>query len=121
MIKPAMKAFACGASRIFSYLNVLLIAVLQGYCLYAVWSMCEDLREACGVAMLDDLLRDKDGAARRQAKAEWNHWGVLNAAQQTLDPYPRSVEYDSVSTVGFGGGESFFGHTFHDTTYPPVH
>lgn len=53
-------AFACGFGRISSVLALFAVAAIHIYCIFTVWSLCEDLRQGgTGVGGLPALVEAK--------------------------------------------------------------
>mmetsp|Transcript_90134 Transcript_90134/g.226895 ORF Transcript_90134/g.226895 Transcript_90134/m.226895 type:complete len:237 (-) Transcript_90134:31-741(-) len=108
-------AFACGFMRIVYVLAVVQVVIIQTYCLYTVWSLCEDLRASGGGPGLPELLQ---GASAHHSKRRYlaphtdEHFGVGTAG------YP--VAYGAFNGPGMGGSTRLFNGSTHETSYPPV-
>lgn len=92
--------FICGSERIFSIVFFGLALIVMGYCLYTVWSYCEDIREAGGGGNMKDLLADKAGAHARLVQRQNDHYGSHHN-DLINNCYPSSY-YDSSKIEGIG-------------------
>lgn len=60
------QAFMCGFMRIMSYLFVAAAICAEVYCLYVVWSLCEDIHEGVNGTTLWQLLPAKEEAFKKK-------------------------------------------------------
>eukprot|EP00928_Gymnodinium_smaydae_P074978 TRINITY_DN57996_c0_g1_i1.p1 TRINITY_DN57996_c0_g1~~TRINITY_DN57996_c0_g1_i1.p1 ORF type:complete len:273 (-),score=41.03 TRINITY_DN57996_c0_g1_i1:71-796(-) len=113
-------AFACGFMRIGTAVFLLAMLSLQFYCVFTIWSLCEDIKVAGGSG-LPELLRDAQAAHSklRYSAPQYEEGGLFGAHGVGGGTFP--VAYGAVSGPGVGGGTRIFQGNFHDTTYPPVH
>eukprot|EP00450_Noctiluca_scintillans_P007239 CAMPEP_0194491978 /NCGR_PEP_ID=MMETSP0253-20130528/10693_1 /TAXON_ID=2966 /ORGANISM="Noctiluca scintillans" /LENGTH=177 /DNA_ID=CAMNT_0039332781 /DNA_START=160 /DNA_END=693 /DNA_ORIENTATION=- len=81
-------AFACGVSHIASYLVLSAIATVQVYCLWTVWSFCEDVKDGPSMLHLHDLLDEKVfQRVRREAEPRTGMVGLVKAKVPGSHPY----------------------------------
>lgn len=115
------KSFMCGFVRIAAYFAVAAVISVEVYCLYLVWSFCEDVHEGANGHGLWNMLPNKEEAFKRMRpparEREYTHADIIGFAhQKTPGPYPSpygALEGNHmVSHSLFGGKE-------HDMNYPP--
>jgi len=113
------QAFMCGAFRIASYLFVTAVVLSEVYCLYVVWSMCEDVHCGKNGPDLYDLIPTKDDIIEKVRRPQDGPYaGIVGFAHSRVPgPYPSA--YGSLSTAGMPGQTSIFGGTEHEMNYPP--
>lgn len=108
-------AFACGAARIGSVAALFMTAAIHIYCIFTVWSLCEDLRcGGCGSGLPDLLARRDYNKTHTSGRYSDGLFGTGCARE---GPFP--VSYGSVATPGLGGSSRIFNGKDHDTNYPP--
>mmetsp|Transcript_127302 Transcript_127302/g.249458 ORF Transcript_127302/g.249458 Transcript_127302/m.249458 type:complete len:238 (+) Transcript_127302:139-852(+) len=106
------EAFLCGTFRTLSYLWVSVAITLQAYCVWAVWSLCEDVRDGGGGPELSDLIPSKDAIiAKSKYYFEGPQGGIVGFSRSSL-PGP----YGSISVEG---ESTIFGGSAHEMDYPP--
>merc|ERR1719405_226947 len=109
LLQPQAESFACGAFRVIANVLVGAVLIIQLYCVYGVWSYCEDLKEAgCGAA-LTDLFVHKDEAKRQRR---------LHIESHAPCGYPDPPKYAAASSMGIASSSHIFGDK-HEMTYPP--
>jgi len=115
------EAFMCGAMRIFSYFFVAGAVLTEAYCLWVIWSLCEDVHFGQMGPELAELVPSKaDFVQRLRRTKEGPYADIVGLAHAKVPgPYPSRASYEAVSTVGMPGQSTIFGGTFHDTNYPP--
>eukprot|EP00418_Pyrodinium_bahamense_P009555 CAMPEP_0179122638 /NCGR_PEP_ID=MMETSP0796-20121207/57887_1 /TAXON_ID=73915 /ORGANISM="Pyrodinium bahamense, Strain pbaha01" /LENGTH=215 /DNA_ID=CAMNT_0020821263 /DNA_START=98 /DNA_END=745 /DNA_ORIENTATION=+ len=94
-LKKHGSAFACGFTRIFALLLVILVFVVEGYCIFIVWSLCEDLRVGGSGTALPELLRGREAHKRREAHVSL---GDTLYGAPVAPGYPRA--YGSLTAPG---------------------
>jgi len=60
------RAFVCGFLRILSYLFVSVAITVEVYCLFIVWSLCEDVHEGASGPGLWELIEGKEEAFEKK-------------------------------------------------------
>jgi len=106
-------AFACGFMRITALTSTILVLVVETYCIFVVWSLCEDLKAGgCGLG-LPELMRSAHNKLRYGA-AQYEDEGCYGAG----NAFP--VAYGAAAAPGIGGGTKLFKGSFHETAFPPA-
>lgn len=111
VLKKHGSAFACGFARAFTIAFIVVLAGIQTYCIYTIWSMAEDIRVGGASSGFPELSKAKQASA-----------GFVDGVFGTGtfgDDMSRPLNYGSLATPGIGGGSRFFGGTQHDVNYPP--
>jgi len=116
-------AFLCGVLRIGAWLAAAGIIAMEVYCLFAVWSFCEDVH--CGKTgpCLSELEYDKETKMKmkyyeHRGDREGPYAGIVGLAHSRVPgPYPEA--YGAVSTIGMPLQGTIFHGTKHETNYPP--
>lgn len=117
VLKTHGNAFACGTVRITTYVFLAIILIFEFYCVFTVWSLCEELQNKTSNEDFEDLLRAR-GAARKK-KQEGLGSGLFGTAfANSYESYP--IMYGSLATQGLGGSTPIFGGKFHEIAYPPA-
>jgi len=114
------EAFVCGMTRLGSWIFVLAAIILEVYCLYIVWSFCEDLRRNTPGPALWELIPSKAEAFKKkhnlikaQPHAQDDVAGLAHAKMAGPYPYPYgSMEDLPVPTY------TIFGGTEHELNFP---
>mmetsp|Transcript_43555 Transcript_43555/g.72359 ORF Transcript_43555/g.72359 Transcript_43555/m.72359 type:complete len:249 (-) Transcript_43555:41-787(-) len=116
------KAFMCGFLRIAAYFMVAAVVSVEVYCLFIVWSYCEDVHEGMNGHGLENMLPTKEAAfkkvhRRHGSERAYTHADIIGLSHQKIPgPYPSpygALESNSlVSKSIFGGNE-------HEMNYPP--
>lgn len=130
LISQVGKAFMCGFLRICSYLFVAVTISAEIYCLFIVWSLCEDVHEGAAGPGLWELIPGKEEAYLKKAYLKKNeegeregpHADIVGLATSHLPgAYPSpNGPYGAFEEIGFGGN-SIFGGRSHEMNYPPSH
>lgn len=111
-MKQHGSAFACGFMRITALCSVFLVLVVETYCIFVVWSLCEDLKAGgCGLG-LPELMRSAHNKLKYGAP-NYEDEGCYGAG----NAFP--VAYGAAPAPGIGGSTKLFKGNFHETTYPP--
>jgi hypothetical protein len=112
------EAFLCGALQIASYFMVTLVVAVEAYCLWVVWSLCEDVHQGRNGPELSELIPGKEETYKNiKRHMEGPRADIVGFASSTLPgPYPNA--YGAISTPG-QSGRPIFGGTAHETDYPP--
>jgi len=116
MLPSALKqhgsAFACGVARISALSMIFVLAGVQAYFIFTVWSLAEDLKLCGSKRGLPELLPSKG----KKEESFFISEGIFGVGTSLNGPYP--VNYGSLATPGIGGGSNIFG-SYHDVDYPP--
>jgi len=124
-------AFMCGFLRILSYFLVSSVITMEVYCLYIVWSLCEDIHEGPFGPGIWSLLESKAHAFEKE-KEHWHHndrnshWHIHNGwpylgegpyadiagLNHTKLPGAYPSPYGAVEAVGFGEANPMFGDQY---------
>lgn len=103
------EAFLCGAFRIVSYFVAAGSIATEVYCLWVVWSLCEDMSDGKQCPELSSLLPLKESVVMKakhlQEKAQVGFTGFRHA--DLPGPYPNP--YGAISTEN--EGSQIFGNT----------
>lgn len=95
------EAFLCGAFRIISYFAAAGGIATQVYCLWIIWSMCQDMRAGQNFPELQSLLPHKESIVMRakhiQKQAQADFIGFKHS--DTPGPYP--CAYGAISTENY--------------------
>lgn len=108
-------AFACGMTRIISLIAVVLLAIIQGYCMFVIWSVAEDIRATGTGAGFPELLEN----ARKAASGTYGSGDGLFGTFAGPTVAARALNYGSLAAPQTGGGSGLFGGEKHDVSYPP--
>jgi len=98
------RALACGIARSFSVVGFTIVVCVQLYCLYAVWSYCEDLAAGGSAAMIADLLYGRDDAFKARAMRGAR---MLSATEEGYTGGAYGAGHD----VAYGGYGGVYGHS----------
>eukprot|EP00928_Gymnodinium_smaydae_P063988 TRINITY_DN47434_c0_g1_i1.p1 TRINITY_DN47434_c0_g1~~TRINITY_DN47434_c0_g1_i1.p1 ORF type:complete len:247 (+),score=37.00 TRINITY_DN47434_c0_g1_i1:94-834(+) len=114
------EAFLCGTFQIACYFLVSILAWLQVYCLWTVWTVCEELREGHLAPELAELLPSKaDLIQKVRMSGDGPYTDIVGLAHARVPgPYPSPNGYDAISTTGMPAQPTIFGGSRHD--YPPA-
>lgn len=125
-------AFMCGFLRILSYFFVSAAITMEVYCLYVVWSLCEEIHEGPYGPGIWSLLDSKEQAFEKE-KDHWHsdghkdsHWHIHNGWLYTGEgPYASITglnhtklpgaypsPYGAMEGCGFGEGKPMFGNQY---------
>lgn len=115
------EAFLCGVMRIASYVIVSGGIMLEAYCLWVIWSVCEDMSFGNWGPELAGLLPSKaDMITKLRRPQDGPYADIIGLAHAKVPgPYPSVGGYDAVCTIGMPGQGSIFGGTAHEMNYPP--
>lgn len=109
-------SFACGSSRVSAlfFLSVFLLTV--AYCVYTVWSRCEELERVVSDKIFEDL-----GKTRRRNERDmvFQHKGGLFGTGSAILTPARPIAYGSLGSRAYGGSAPIFDGTRHDHGFPP--
>jgi len=110
-------AFACGFMRMASTLFVLQVVIVELYCIFTVWSLCEDWSSGCSGQGFPELLRERGSepavlvGKRRLAGSH---------RDDLLGP-PSSVGYGAFQGAPqLNSSERIFRGKYHETSFPPM-
>jgi len=115
------EAFMCGAMRIFSYFFVAGAVLTEAYCLWVIWSLCEDVHFGQMGPELAELIPSKaDFVQKLRRQKDGPYADIVGLAHAKVPgPYPNPAGYEAVNTIGMPGQSTIFGGNFHETNYPP--
>jgi len=111
-------AYACGALRAFHAAYAALWIIGSAYCLFIVWSKCEELEYVDSKADFQGMLDDSRAKYEAQLKKGLAQTGLYGLGAAL--PPARPVQYGSLGSPIFHGSGSIFGGKDHDMSYPPV-
>lgn len=115
------EAWACGMAR---YVNIAIIVVsiaLLGYFQHVVYSHCEDLATMGGGPELGDLVLNKDFYKKNsQAHSLYSSIEGMAEAGSTDGVVGPSWFGGMPGPTGLAGGQTIFGGTNHEMSYPPA-
>lgn len=124
------RAFMCGLTKIISYVFVSATICLEVYCLYVVWSFCEDVHEGVNGPALHELLPGKMEAFSKKHEHMFgeregpyaNISGLYYFSNKLPTAYPASFEpYGAFEgthlTLSGGGAPHVHEHGPHGPTY----
>lgn len=118
---PSETAFSCGVSRVLDYGVVAVYLAFQMYCIFAVWSLCDEFLIGGSEPVFTDLLAGAGGkeAAKEALKESLTKTmepdddfrDVTSFSDRQEDPKRRSFPavYGSVITGGVGSSVGIFG------------
>mmetsp|Transcript_89885 Transcript_89885/g.238801 ORF Transcript_89885/g.238801 Transcript_89885/m.238801 type:complete len:259 (-) Transcript_89885:74-850(-) len=117
---PSGQAFACGVFRIASYLFVAIVVAVELYCLYVVWSMCEDVHSGRGGPEFAELIKAKDleGFSQKRRRPAESPYASVVGFERGKAPGAYPSVYGTLFASDRG---SIFGGRNHETSYPPRH
>jgi len=113
------EAFMCGAFRTMSYLGVSAVVLFEVYCIWVVWSMCEDVHSGKNGPELSELIPSKDAVTQRVKRVPEGPYDDIAGFAHMKVPGPYPVPYGAIKTTGMPAQPTLFGGTHHDTNYPP--
>mmetsp|Transcript_79705 Transcript_79705/g.161479 ORF Transcript_79705/g.161479 Transcript_79705/m.161479 type:complete len:244 (+) Transcript_79705:155-886(+) len=108
-------AFLCGAFRTASYFVVAAVLLVEMYCLWIVWSACEDAHEGKSGPELSDLIPGKDPIIMKRKMIEEGPVGGIVGLSKSKLPGPYPSPYGAITSQG----STIFGGSTHETNYPP--
>jgi len=110
------EAFLCGTFRTVSYFLCAGGIAVEVYCLWVIWSMCEDVHEGKNGPELWQLIPTKDGIIQKSRKPQEGPYDdIVGFAHMSL-PGPHPSPYGAIDPESDTG---LFGGTNHETEYPP--
>lgn len=119
-------AFACGMTRLISLIAIFLMAIIQGYSIFAIWSMAEDIRATGAGVGLPELLENHKAKGGKGSGYSGNS-GSGTYSDGLFGTYGGgsvggsvALNYGSLSAPTVGGGNGLFGGKHHEVNYPPV-
>mmetsp|Transcript_1756 Transcript_1756/g.4479 ORF Transcript_1756/g.4479 Transcript_1756/m.4479 type:complete len:245 (+) Transcript_1756:101-835(+) len=111
------EAFLCGMFRTFSQAMTALIVMLEAYCLWVIWSFCEECRESAnGNRAFAELRAHHDPKAIKKVDRQSGPYaGIVGLAHTHLPgPYPSAEAYGSMAADGMKTGPPIFGGGRHE-------
>lgn len=118
-------AFMCGFLRILSYSCVSLGVFIEVYCVFIVWSFCEDVYEGSSGPELWELLATKEEAFKKKheymiGEREGPYADIVGMAYYSKLPGAYPSAYGSLESYDSGlVGNTFFGGQCHEMNFPP--
>lgn len=116
------ESFVCGCVRLFAVIIVLSVFTVEFYCIYVVWSFCENVHLCVISEHLDDLIVNEHDKFKRMLHKYRDHsfpnddvTGLPHA--KTPGPYPSP--YGSVEQSATYPHNPILGGTYHAMAYPP--
>lgn len=116
-------AFACGFMRLLGLTFILMMLIIVTYCIFTVWSYCEDLKAGGGGAGFPALLA---GAGELRIKRRQAQYGGVPAFGETFSGYGNAefMNFNSYSAPGLGASRLEFDGNwgqggYHEISYPP--
>eukprot|EP00927_Polykrikos_kofoidii_P058003 TRINITY_DN52289_c0_g1_i1.p1 TRINITY_DN52289_c0_g1~~TRINITY_DN52289_c0_g1_i1.p1 ORF type:complete len:241 (-),score=29.69 TRINITY_DN52289_c0_g1_i1:73-795(-) len=112
-------AFACGFLRLTTLLVLVLVIIVRTYCVYTVWSLCEDFKVNGGDGF-GDLMKHKGDSRKKLLYAAPNSYGedaFLGGHGVGGGRLP--VAYGAFHSPQVGGARQIFQGKYHETAYPP--
>jgi len=109
------EAFACGFARISAIIFIVAASVLEGYCVYTIWSFCQDLKAGGTGGRLPDLL----ACAGQVKRARMQHKDYHSGLYPISTGHAAGIYGSGGTGASIGGGKKLFGGHFHETAYPP--
>jgi len=113
------EAFMCGAFRIASYLGVSAVVLVEVYCIWVVWSMCEDVHSGKNGPELSELIPSKDAVVQKVKRMPDGPYDGIAGFAHSKVPGPYPMPYGAIKTTGMPAQPALFGGTHHETNYPP--
>eukprot|EP00746_Dinoflagellata_sp_MGD_P166058 gnl/MRDRNA2_/MRDRNA2_95705_c0_seq1.p1 gnl/MRDRNA2_/MRDRNA2_95705_c0~~gnl/MRDRNA2_/MRDRNA2_95705_c0_seq1.p1 ORF type:complete len:235 (+),score=20.79 gnl/MRDRNA2_/MRDRNA2_95705_c0_seq1:103-807(+) len=111
-LKASGEAFACGFARVGAIIFIVAVVIIESYCIFTIWSLCEDFKAGgCG-GKLPALLGDAEAIRKKRITAKDYHDGLY-----PIQSAPKS--YGSTANAMFGGSTKIFHGHFHETAFPP--
>mmetsp|Transcript_60787 Transcript_60787/g.131859 ORF Transcript_60787/g.131859 Transcript_60787/m.131859 type:complete len:235 (-) Transcript_60787:65-769(-) len=101
-------AFACGFMRIVALAGSVLVIGLQLYCLFTIWSLCEDFKAGSSGMGLPGLLK-----MGRESQSTWKYAAPHHGEGLFDGPLPAA--YGAFSSPGIGGAVRIFGGNIHNS------
>jgi len=102
-------AFLCGVFRIASYFLVASAVLVEVYCLWVVWSFCEDVHLGANGPELSRLIPGREGAFEKGRARQDGPSADIVGFHNTKLPGPYPTPYGTISTSGdnaiFGGSD----------------
>lgn len=107
------EAFLCGTFRTMSYFAAAAGIAVLVYCLWVVWSFCEDVHDGKNGPELWQLLPTRDEVFTKRRTVQGSALDTVGAGQSSL---PGAQPYGAISAEC---GSTIFSGDFHETSYPP--
>merc|ERR1719230_775851 len=98
VLKKHGAAFACGFTRIFMIMFIVLVTGGSG-------------------VGFPELLASSEGTRKNKRYANAYHDGLFGVGGGSSGPFP--VAYGALATPGIGGSQHIFNGNYHETAYPP--
>lgn len=111
------EAFLCGTFRIFSYFLCAGGIAVEVYCLWVIWSMCEDVHDGKNGPELWQLIPSRDNVIQKNKRAQDGPYADIVGFAHSPLPGPHPLPYGAIDPERENGG--LFGGTNHETAYPP--
>jgi len=115
------RAWACGASRVYDTMACTIMLLIPGYCLFIIFSYCEDIAEGGAAPDLSDLSSTESAAKWHQKSVLANYGSALPSGRFHTNGTEYSTVFEAVAASGMGGNTPIFNGNFHELEYPPPH
>mmetsp|Transcript_45739 Transcript_45739/g.102832 ORF Transcript_45739/g.102832 Transcript_45739/m.102832 type:complete len:253 (-) Transcript_45739:42-800(-) len=115
----AGEAFVCGTFRIASYVGITVAVLIEVYCLWVIWSVCEDVHGGRNGPELSGLMPTKESVIQKSRRPPDGPYDSIVGFAHTKLPGAYPSPYGAISTSGMPGQSSIFGGSAHETDYPP--
>jgi len=109
-------AYACGALQAFNWTYTGLWVTTALYCLYIVWSRCEEMKVLDTEESFKGMLERSAANEKANLKKSLQYTGFFGLGDAA--PPARPVVYGSLASPLFEGSNRIFGKN-HETNFPP--
>mmetsp|Transcript_76899 Transcript_76899/g.135475 ORF Transcript_76899/g.135475 Transcript_76899/m.135475 type:complete len:243 (+) Transcript_76899:44-772(+) len=110
-------AYACGALQAFNWTYTGLWTATSLYCLYIVWSRCEELKVIDTESSFKGMLDRSFASEKANLKKGLQYTGFFGLGDAA--PPARPVVYGSLASPVFHGSNGIFGRRQHEMQFPP--
>ena len=112
----AGSAYACGTLRIFNFSYLSLWLILSVYCIFIVWSRCEQLQVGDTTEGFKAMAAESEAREQAALKKGMQYTGLFGVGPAIAAPQP--LVYGSLASPVVDGSSKIFGRN-HETEYPP--
>mmetsp|Transcript_57677 Transcript_57677/g.126257 ORF Transcript_57677/g.126257 Transcript_57677/m.126257 type:complete len:133 (+) Transcript_57677:374-772(+) len=113
----AGSAYACGTLRIFNFSYLSLWLFISVYCVFIVWSRCEQLQAGDTSEGFKAMAASVEAKEQAALKKSMQYTGLFGVGPAITASQP--LVYGSLASPVVGGGAEIFGR-HHETEYPPA-
>mmetsp|Transcript_6821 Transcript_6821/g.13007 ORF Transcript_6821/g.13007 Transcript_6821/m.13007 type:complete len:243 (-) Transcript_6821:51-779(-) len=110
-------SFACGTVRSMALVTMLGMMVISGYCVFVVWSRCEEMALCGSEPAFDTLISETRLAEKAKHQNHEFKTGLFGTGGRVHAPLP--VVPGSLESPPFAGSAPIFGGRYHEMNYPP--